>query len=112
MAADESTVCGGADSRSAGVINLIQLQTGTDPGHRFYYHSAGTRSPVRGSPILLTLQKKGEGFGATAGLTLGSIIWVSRLLVEHDYVAKKLRARHSTGLFSLLIVHTKNLEMT
>lgn len=22
------------------MINLIQLQTGADPGHRFYYHSA------------------------------------------------------------------------
>lgn len=28
------------------MINLIQLQTGADPGHRFYYHSAGIRSPL------------------------------------------------------------------
>lgn len=36
----------GADSRSPGprVINLIQLQSGAEPGHRFYYHSAGIRS--------------------------------------------------------------------
>lgn len=41
-----------------GVINLIQLQTEADPGHRFYYHSAGIRSAVRDPPIFLTLQKK------------------------------------------------------
>lgn len=38
-----------------GVINLIQLQTGADPGHRFYYHSVGIRSAVRDPPIFLAL---------------------------------------------------------
>lgn len=85
------TVCGGADSRSVGVINLIQLQTGADPGHRFYYHSAGIRSPAVRRFFSLC-KKKGESFGATAGLTLGSIIGISRLLVEHNYIAKKASA--------------------
>lgn len=65
-----------------GVINLIQLQTGTDPGHRFYYHPAGIRSAVRDPPIFLRTKKRGV-LEATTRLTLGSIIWISRSLVKH-----------------------------
>lgn len=51
-----------------GVINLIQLQTGADPGHRFYYHFAGIRSAVRDPPIFLTLQKRGSFGGDDFGI--------------------------------------------
>jgi len=70
--------------REVGVINLIQLQTRANSGHRFYYHSVDIHFP-----IFLTLQKKKRILEVTTGLTLRNIIWILWSLVNHVSVAKR-----------------------